>query len=76
MEGTIYSWTRTWYSFIEERAGAPYVTVLVELPEAGHVHVLGIYQGTDERLQTGARVTGRIVAPSDSTFGLPSVVWS
>jgi uncharacterized OB-fold protein len=77
MEGAVYSWIRTWYPFVDERAGSlPYVTVLVELPAAGNVRVLGIYEGDDQRLRTSAAVTGRIAEPSEATFGLPSVVWS
>src|SRR3954471_2471613 len=35
--GRIYSWTRTWHAFAPEFAAhVPYVTVVVDLPQAGH----------------------------------------
>jgi uncharacterized OB-fold protein len=77
LTGTVYSWTKTWYPFVAERAGElPYVTVLVELPGAGNARVLGIFDGDESKLRLGAPLGGRIVPPSSSTFGLHSVTWS
>jgi uncharacterized OB-fold protein len=75
--GFVYSWTRTWYPFVAERADdLPYVVVLVELPEAGRSRLLGTLTGDQTNLAVGAAVTGQIRAPDERTFGLPSMTWS
>ena len=44
--GRVYSWIRTWQKFTPEIAErVPYVTVLVELSEAGGARVLGLWSG-------------------------------
>jgi uncharacterized OB-fold protein len=74
--GEVFTWTRTWYPFVAERAGdLPYVVVVVELPHAGRSRVLGVLRGATEGVSVGAHVRGRIEAPSAATFGLPSLVW-
>jgi len=76
-EGTVYTWTRTWYPFVAERAAElPYVVVLVELPHAGDSRMLGVLEGGEDGLRRGARVVGAIQPPREATFGLPSVTWS
>lgn len=41
--GTVYSWSRSWYPYIDElRDRLPYISVLVELPHAGGRRVLGL----------------------------------
>jgi len=76
--GRLYSWTRTWYPFVPARAeDLPYVVVLVELPAAGGVRLLGVYDGEAKGdLVIGAAMRGRIAPPSDRSFGLPSLVWA
>jgi uncharacterized OB-fold protein len=76
-EGVVHSWTRTWYPFIAERADdLPYIVLLVELPHAGSIRVLGVYAGAgDDESQIGDRVRGVIEPPSSRTFGLPSLTW-
>lgn len=76
--GVVYSWTRTWYPFVAVRdADLPYVVVLVELPAAGNVRVLGVYAGDSaDELVVGEPVSGQILAPSDRTYGLPSLTWA
>jgi uncharacterized OB-fold protein len=75
-EGSVYSWTRTWYPFVDARSDAlPYVVVLVELPQAANTRLLGVLTGDEAGLAIGARVVGAITAGSDATYGLPSVTW-
>lgn len=77
-EGTVYSWTRTWYSFdrTKERADdIPYVTVLAEVNGAGGARVLGMLEGDETGLAMGAPVTGVIKPPSEKSKGYPSIVW-
>jgi uncharacterized OB-fold protein len=75
-EGTVYTWTRTWYPFVPERtADLPYVVVLVELAHADNCRMLGVLHGDEEGLRRGARVRGTIQPRRDATFGLPSVTW-
>ena len=75
--GTIYSWTRTHYPFVDVRNDElPYVVLLVELPHAGSVRVLGQYGGDQsDDIEIGRRVRGSVAAPSPQTFGLPAIVW-
>lgn len=74
--GTVWSWTRTWYPFVDERADdLPYVVVVVELAHAGGSRLLGVLRGDETGLACGATVTGRIEPASARTLGLPSVVW-
>jgi uncharacterized OB-fold protein len=76
--GTVYSWTRTWYSFdrTKERADdIPYVTVLAEVDGAGGARVLGMLEGDESRLAIGARVHGVIKPPSEKSKHYPSIVW-
>ncbi|MGW0040060.1 Zn-ribbon domain-containing OB-fold protein [Gordonia sp. NPDC003376] len=59
-EGTVYSWSRSWYPYIEELADTlPYISILVELPHAGGRRLLGIL--TDDPEDTpriGEQVVG------------------
>jgi uncharacterized OB-fold protein len=75
--GVVHSWTRTWYPFVAERAeDLPYVVLLVELPGAGSVRLLGVYAGRgDDEVAVGDAVVGVIAPPSPRTFGLPSLTW-
>ncbi|WP_019925269.1 Zn-ribbon domain-containing OB-fold protein [Nocardia sp. BMG111209] len=71
--GTVYSWSRSWYPFIAELPVAlPYVTVLVELPQAGNRRVLGILTdaGADENPRIGDPVTGHIELDEGATWPL------
>ena len=75
-EGSVYSWTRTWYPFVPGRAdGLPYVVVLAELPAAGGARVLGVLDGPEDGLEIGAAVTGRIAPPTAQTLDRPSLRW-
>ena len=48
-EGVVYSWTRTAQPFTPEMSGhVPYVVVLVELPHAGNVRVIGVLDDADD----------------------------
>jgi len=58
--GLIYSWERVWHPVhpaLRERG--PYLAVLVELPEAGHVRLVGNLLGDAwQEVRIGAAVTG------------------
>jgi uncharacterized OB-fold protein len=77
-DGVVHSWTRTWYPFVPERADdLPYTVLLVELPHAGSVRVLGVYAGAaEDPVRIGDRVRGIVEGPSPRTFGLPSLTWA
>jgi uncharacterized OB-fold protein len=77
--GTVYSWTRTHYSFeriVERAEDVPYVVVLTQLPQAGGARVLGVLKGDDTALRIGAPVTGAIDPPSPKTKGYATIRWS
>ncbi len=56
--GRIYSWERSWYPVHPAlRDGVPYIAVLVELPQAGNVRMLGNLLGDPQQAITiGAEV--------------------
>lgn len=70
--GTVYSWSRTWRPFISELpVVTPYVTVLVELPQAGNRRVLGILTGDDtDAVRIGDPVDGYFVHDDGATWPL------
>jgi len=75
-EGTVYSWTRVWYPFVAVRVDElPYVVLVVELPHAGRVRILGTLHGDEAGLAIGAPVNGIVAAPSAATYGLPALQW-
>ena len=59
-EGRIFSWQRSWHPVSPVLAGAvPYLVVLVELPEAGNIRMLGNLLGDPTQdVQIGAPVKG------------------
>jgi uncharacterized protein len=75
--GVVHSWTRTWYPFAPERIDdLPYIVLLVELPAAGSVRLLGVYGGpSDDDVAIGDEVVGVAAPPSPRTFDLPSLTW-
>ncbi|MFV9428755.1 Zn-ribbon domain-containing OB-fold protein [Rhodococcus aetherivorans] len=67
--GTVYSWNRSWYPYMEEYANnLPYVTVLVELPHAGGRRVLGIL--TDD-IEADPAIGDRVVGSFERVEGSP-----
>ncbi|WP_072810174.1 Zn-ribbon domain-containing OB-fold protein [Rhodococcus zopfii] len=73
--GTVYSWHRSWYPYMDEYASRlPYVTVLVELPHAGGRRVLGILvDDLDEDPRIGDEVIGAVEHDEGATW--PLVRW-
>lgn len=76
MRGTIYSWVRTHQAFLPSMASiVPYVTILVELPDAGNRRIFGLLVGPDEKFEIGDKVVGVIQQPSELTRGMPVLRW-
>ncbi len=59
-QGRIFSWERVWHPSHPALAGrTPYLAVLVELPQAGHVRLLGNLLGDPiQTVAIGAKVQG------------------
>ena len=59
-KGRIYSWERVWHpSHPALKAEGPYLAVLVELPHAGNVRMVGNLLGDPmQRVEIGAEVVG------------------
>lgn len=70
--GTVYSWSRSWYPYMDEYADRlPYSTVLVELPHAGSRRVLGILTDDNpEDPRIGEKVTGHFEHDEGATWPL------
>jgi uncharacterized OB-fold protein len=74
--GKVFSWIRTFQPFAPEMAAiTPYVTVLVELPDAGLRRLLGILVGPEEGLKIGSEVVGVIQQPSEKTSNMAVMRW-
>ena len=64
--GIVHSWTRNFQAFSPEwSALTPYVSVMVEVGEAGDSRFMGLLIGEEGQLQIGAAVEGVIQAASD-----------
>ena len=76
LTGTIFSWIRTWLPFAPAFTGhLPFVTLVVELPQAGDRRLLGVLldaDGVEPRI--GQPVVGEIEAPEDPD-GWPVLRW-
>jgi len=76
MRGIVYSWVRTHQPFVPAMASiVPYVSLLVELPDAGNRRIFGILFGEEGTLEIGSEVTGVIQPASDLTRGMPILRW-
>lgn len=77
LEGKIYTWTRTWHYFEGTEAfDLPFVSVIVELPEAGGIRLIGTMQSSDNDVSIGMPVTGSIRRISAEGREIPALVWS
>jgi uncharacterized protein len=78
LTGLVYSWIRTWHPFAPELAAhLPYTSVLVELPQAGGVRLLGLLvDGDGSEPAIGDPLEGRIQPASELTTGLAVLRWS
>ena len=80
--GTVYTWTRNFAVsdvLAERRGDVPYVTLLVELPQANRARVAGVLKhtaGDDSLLKIGAAVRGVIEPPSARSRGYTTMVWT
>lgn len=74
--GTIFSWIRTWLPFVPDFTGhLPFITLLVELPQAGGRRLLGVLLDADGvEPEIGQQVVGEIEAP-ESHEGWPVLRW-
>lgn len=75
--GLIYSWERAWHPVHAALKGhRPYIVVLVELPEAGHVRMLGNLLGDPKReVRIGAPVEAVFEAHDDAKSPYTLVHW-
>lgn len=76
MRGRVFSWTRSWHAFAgAEALGVPYVSVIVELPQADGRRVLGVLEGKAETLAIGAEVRGIASVTPFGEGSIPSIRW-
>jgi uncharacterized OB-fold protein len=76
MSGTIFSWTRTWHAFAGTAGiGVPYVTVVVEVPQAGSRRLLGVLTGDESCLAVGTPVRGEVGVTKMAGGEIPAIKW-
>jgi uncharacterized OB-fold protein len=74
--GIVYAWTRTWTQFQgTEGLPTPYVTLLVELPQAGDRRLLGVLEDDETGLAIGAKVTGHAGITHCNGEDIPALRW-
>lgn len=76
--GTLFTWTRNHAVgelLAERRGDLPYVTLLVELPQAGGARVAGVLHGDDSGLAIGMAVRGVIRPAEPRAKGYPTMAW-
>ncbi|MFG1858278.1 Zn-ribbon domain-containing OB-fold protein [Actinomadura geliboluensis] len=74
-KGRVFTWCRTHYPYMSELADLhPYVSVVVELPDAGGVRVLGMLAPDSADVRIGDAVAGAVVTPPGSEW--PVLRWT
>lgn len=74
--GRIFSWVRAQQAFSPSmKSVVPFVTLLVEVPDAGNRRLFGVLFGPEEGLSIGANVEGVIQRASELTYGQPVLRW-
>lgn len=77
LHGQVYSWTRT-HHFFEgtESFDLPFVSVVVELPDAGGIRLIGTMKSSDDGVSIGMPVKGEIGHVHAGGKDIPALVWS
>lgn len=74
--GKVFSWVKTYQKFSPSMSElTPFVTLLVELPDAGNRRLFGILVGPEDGLELGASVKGVIQPASKLTHGCAVLRW-
>ncbi|MFS2294264.1 hypothetical protein FHX41_3442 [Actinomadura hallensis] len=74
-KGRVFTWCRTHHPYMSELADLhPYVSLVVELPGAGGVRVLGMLDPDSEPVRIGDPVSGVIAVPPNSAW--PVMRWT
>ncbi|XJC77905.1 Zn-ribbon domain-containing OB-fold protein [Delftia tsuruhatensis] len=76
-EGEIYSWERVWHPVHPAlKESCPYLVVLVELPHAGRVRLVGNLLGDPaQEVRIGARVQGVFEHHADAAVPYSLLQW-
>ena len=76
-KGVIYSWTRVWHPIHPAiKDAVPYLVVIVELPHAGGIRMLGNLLGDPlQDVQIGAEVEAAFEHHNDATVPFTLVQW-
>jgi uncharacterized protein len=73
--GRVFTWCRSVYPYMSELADlSPYVSVVVELPGADGVRVLGMLDPGSAEVAIGDEVAGVVVTPPGSEW--PTMRWA
>ncbi|MDB5970157.1 MAG: hypothetical protein JWQ90_2607 [Hydrocarboniphaga sp.] len=76
MQGQVFSYARSWHPFAgAEGIAVPYVSLVVELPQAGGRRVLGLLRGDERDLAIGAEVKGIAASTLVGETPIPAMHW-
>ena len=76
MSGELFSWATTWHPFGgTEGIGVPYTTVLVSLPQADGLRLLGLWEGDEGGLRPGEPVVARVAETKLRKGATPALRW-
>ena len=76
MEGTVFSWIRTFQNFGLDYLPPPFVSVLVALDGADGNRLMGTLEVDNEDVAIGKKVTGKIITRTIGDRPLPTIVWT
>ena len=75
-EGNVYSWTRTWHRFAGTEAfKTPYVSLVVSLPDAGGIRLMGVLEGEDSHVRIGDPVSADVGVINVAGRSMPVLRW-
>lgn len=77
MQGTIFSWTRTWHRFeLTESLDLPFLSIVASVDDCG-IRLLGrLEDGIDADPEISARVTGRAGTTRVLDRDIPTIIWA
>ncbi len=76
LEGTVFSWTRTWHGFGGlEGLELPFVSAVVSLDEVPDIRLMGVLENASRDPAIGDAVVGKIGRTGFAGSSVPAISW-